>query len=200
MLKTLILLLLAAAPVGASQFPEYITISKSSSESHRSFPGWRLEAPFSPLEEIEVDLGDSIEGQLLTIDDQGGNDNKFRVLIRYQTSITIMNEGPHLDLLEWKHYTSEWGNIGRVSATSFTLPVFTDEQVSMFPDVTTQEIQEAVLASGGERWANLVHEIQGPRDYPAAVALSAIWVRIQKWEEKAWTTLTTLVVYPLMGC
>jgi len=200
MLKTLTMLLLVAVPAGASQFPEYIAISKSNNESQLFFPGWRTEAPFLPLIEIDLDLGDSIEGQSLTIGGQEGENDTFRVHIQYQTSITVMNEGPHLDLLNWKHYTSKWHDTERVSSIRFTLPVFTEAQTSMFPDVTILEIQEAVLASGGDRWANLVQGIRGPRDHPAGVGLSAIWVRIQIWKQEAWTTLTTLVVYPPMGC
>ena len=176
MLKALTILLLTAVAAGASQFPEYITISTSGNESQLFFPGWQTEAPLSPLIEIELDLGDSIEGQSLTIGAQEGENEEFRVQIQYQTSLTIMNDGPHLDLLNWKHYTSTWQDTERDSANRFTLPVLTEAQTSMFPVVTTQEVQEAALASGGERWANLVQDIRGPREYHAV----KLWRYIHK--------------------
>src|SRR5688572_31178406 len=64
----------------------------------------------------DLELGDSVEGAILELVSEPSNLASFSVQVQYETSVTIMNEGPHLDLVEWKHYTSEWRNIERIGS------------------------------------------------------------------------------------
>ena len=52
------------------------------------------------------ELGETIEGQTISI----STEQLINLTIeqRYETSVTIMGEGPHCDLIDWKHYDSEW--------------------------------------------------------------------------------------------
>ncbi|HAK31782.1 MAG TPA: hypothetical protein DCO90_21680, partial [Sphingobacterium sp.] len=54
--------------------------------------------------EIEAEVGESIEGTYISILSDQVRD--LKVEQRYETSVTIMNEGPHCDLTEWKHFNS----------------------------------------------------------------------------------------------
>lgn len=47
------------------------------------------------------ELGESIEGQILKVDNLTLDELKIEQ--RYETSISIQNEGPHCDLTNWKH-------------------------------------------------------------------------------------------------
>ena len=55
--------------------------------------------------EIYAEVGETIENQLISINSELLTG--FTVEQRYETSITIVNEGPHCDLIEWRHYDSE---------------------------------------------------------------------------------------------
>jgi len=35
-------------------------------------------------------------------------EGEIKLYQSFENSITIINEGPHCDLVKWKHYNSEW--------------------------------------------------------------------------------------------
>ncbi|ENA1795703.1 hypothetical protein ABF176_002550, partial [Flavobacterium psychrophilum] len=55
---------------------------------------------------IFVELGETIENQKIKVYSQQITD--LIIEQRYETSVTISNEGPHCDLNDWKHFYSEW--------------------------------------------------------------------------------------------
>lgn len=64
-----------------------------------------------PLEKSDtalryVDIGESIEGKKIRF--RVSNQFDLSVFQRHENSVTVMAEGPHCDLIDWKHYDSEW--------------------------------------------------------------------------------------------
>jgi hypothetical protein len=51
---------------------------------------------------INAELGEKFEGQVISFKSEMLTD--IIIEQRYQTSVTIMKEGPHCDLTDWKHY------------------------------------------------------------------------------------------------
>jgi hypothetical protein len=93
---------------------------------------------------------------------------------RYETSITVMDEGPHLDLLEWKHYCSPWEDLTQVSVNRFKTVGYSQEQSEMFPQIDIDDVRMIVLKSGGERWYNLIKNVGDIHTYPFGVGISKI--------------------------
>jgi hypothetical protein len=126
----------------------------------------------------DLDLGESVEGALLELVSRTSTKATFRVQVQYETSVSISNEGPHLDLVEWKHFTSEWRDIHPVTRTRFRVPKFSQEERSRFPKVSVMDLKEAVRAAGGDGWLELIRSVSGVYDAPAGVDISAIRVRV----------------------
>ncbi|MGE8290064.1 MAG: hypothetical protein ACN6ON_00230, partial [Sphingobacterium sp.] len=59
--------------------------------------------------EIEAEVGETIEGRPISIVSE--QLSSLNIEQRYETSITIMNEGPHCDLIDWKHFNSDWKSL-----------------------------------------------------------------------------------------
>ena len=65
----------------------------------------------------------------------------FKIEQRYETSLTIMNEGPHIDLLDWKHYISERKELETGDGLTFLSKEVSSEE---FPEVSQTEIVKTV--------------------------------------------------------
>ena len=53
------------------------------------------------------------------------NYRKVEVYQSFETSVTIMNEGPHCDLIDWKHYRSYWNKLIPTARNSFNSNSYT---------------------------------------------------------------------------
>ncbi len=146
---------------------------------------------------ISLELGDTPENKTITI--LGGNVEILNVYQKFETSITVMNEGPHLDLLEWNHYISDWVKLDKTDKNSFQTNGYNEEESNRFPEVSVPEIKQAVLKLGGERWYKLVSNIKSCTDYPCNVGISKIFFRIDYLKENSKHSKNLVFNIP-MGC
>lgn len=158
-----------------------------------------------PLEQqeitVDVELGDTIFGQAIVLVPRDGVEQKnFRVQAQYETSVTISWEGPHLDLLDWKHFRSEWSDLEQLGNLKFRMPTYTDDEASRFPTVSSKEIYQAVREAGGSEWAERVKQARGPNEYPSSVGISALRLRILVQEESEWRELHRIEFNLPLGC
>lgn len=123
-----------------------------------------------------AELGERLEGQLIQI--QAESDYTFVVEFCYQTSVSISGEGPHCDLYDWKHYTSDWIELEEENPNEFRVIKLSEEEMEMFPDVDMLDLKEAALDGCGEGWADLVGETDSPFEYPCWVGVSSHFIRI----------------------
>ncbi len=154
---------------------------------------------------IYLGLGESTGRELILYPKDP--DNKFRVEQQFTTSLTIMNEGPHIDLVDWKHHVSDWFDIETKENYTFITKEFSS---SKFPDVTPGQIVEAVrmqLASwkksgynGGEHWIKLASQCITPTTYPCGVAINRLRFRISINENGNWKIIQYIDVEIPMGC
>ncbi|MDR2972474.1 MAG: hypothetical protein LBU83_11190, partial [Bacteroidales bacterium] len=121
---------------------------------------------------LDIELGETIEGQLLFI--ETSELTNIKVEQRYETSITIMDEGPHCDLTNWKHYYSEWEQLKRNKAGQFVCEEYTQTDREKFPAIDIEELKKKVktqCSQYGERWFELVKNIKAPTEYPSGVGI-----------------------------
>lgn len=193
--------LLAVVPASNAQRPAYlkaIEILSSDGEipiARRKYTNLSSRGVIDHLE-----LEENIENQTIVLDAVAGTNVELKVEQRFETSLTVMEEGPHLDLTSWKHYRSDWVDIKRVRENRFLTSRIDPSEYMRFPIVTPAEIRQAVLAAGGLRWARLVRNVRNPNDYPAAVSISRISFRISARDGARWRTLTVVHLDLPMGC
>ena len=56
---------------------------------------------------VDLDLGENFDDQEITLT-TGTDSAPYRILQRYRTSMSIQAEGPHVDLVDWRHFDSAW--------------------------------------------------------------------------------------------
>ncbi len=157
--------------------------------------------------QIELDLGEPL-AHLILLHVAPMSSEKFRVDRQYETSLTLMNEGPHYDLLNWKHYISKWQRLPEVKANTFLSNEITSSE---FPTVTTQEIMAAVTddkegqSGAGEyalekRWGTIAAQCKSATDYPCGVSISRVRLKISVKEQGEWKKIHTIDLIIPMGC
>ena len=127
--------------------------------------------------DVYLELGDSPENNLLTFDSR--ESEIVNIYQRYETSATIMNEGPHLDLIDWFHYASDWVALEKNDNDSFKSISYSLEEASKFPEVDIEQLKVMVNNIGGERWAKLVKDVNSINDYPIGIGISKIEFKIE---------------------
>ncbi len=149
--------------------------------------------------QIGAEMGETIEGQLLRISDS--QLTGLKVEQRYETSITIMNEGPHCDLTEWKHFYSEWNTLKLNNKGQFICDSYTEADYTKFPDVAIEDLQRAAKEHCGRDWFKLIESIKSPNEYPSAVWISRYQLRITGQHKDNGKPVTKFITINVpMGC
>lgn len=149
--------------------------------------------------DVFIDLGETIEGQELSI-----NDTNFENVVieqSYETSVTIMNEGPHCDLYDWTHYQSPWVELEKNNKGSYRCLNYEGEDYERFVDVSLEELKAAIARECGEYWSEIAKDIKGPNDYPAGVTISRYFLRISATSKSTQERIQKLIIIQSpMGC
>lgn len=149
---------------------------------------------------VDLELGDSLEDLILRLHPRKGLKADFVVEQSFETSLTVMQEGPHLDLLDWKHYQAPWQPLKKLSATDFRTRRISAADSEKFPTVTPEEIQAVVTREGGAQLGKYVSKVKGPNDYPCGVGISKVRFRIKVREGTEEKVIQTLEFLVPMGC
>ncbi|KRA44537.1 hypothetical protein [Pseudoxanthomonas sp. Root630] len=171
------------------------------------FPGWKHEGPVPASLTVPLELGDEVYGATLQLQPAHAG-GKYRVRMQFETSLALGAEGPHLDLIDWKHCVSDWEPADAVDAVTFVLPKPTPEQQSCFPTYTRAELDAAVRAHAAAQgdptiadgWIPNIDKGDAPGAASPYVAISTVRVRVEVLRKGKWVEVTTLAFQPLMGC
>jgi hypothetical protein len=153
---------------------------------------------------LDLDLGEMIANKIVIVPRTG---HWLKAEQQYETSLTLMNEGPHVDLTGWKHFTSEWEKTGEPERNTF-LSREIDLERYEFPAVTTGEIVEAVAAevkkwgdeAAGSEWVTLAKQCKSADQYPCAVSVSHVRIRISALVDGQWESALLIRMNVPMGC
>ena len=149
---------------------------------------------------FDLELGESIENQLIVLQPFPNDAREFKVEQQFETSMAIGDEGPHVDLINWKHYTSDWKEIENVGENRFRTFRVSEADTQRFPAATSQEIHRVVLKEGGKRWGDLARQCKTPFDPPCYVGLSRISFRISAYEDGNWNEIHRINFSIPLGC
>ncbi|WP_386747442.1 hypothetical protein [Agrilutibacter niabensis] len=105
---------------------------------------WMQPASVPERIRIDVDLGDDMGGRVLRVRPARSGEVDYRVQVQFETSAAIGGEGPHIDLLDWKHCRSDWRPAKPEAGSGFRLPMPLDGAHSCFPKATRAELRAAL--------------------------------------------------------
>lgn len=148
----------------------------------------------------ELDLGDSIENQIIVLKSQPNDSRDFKIEQRFETSMTVSDEGPHIDLTGWKHFTSEWREIKKLDSHRFLTSKTSDADRVRFPKVTKKQIYDAILKASDREWAEKARGCASPNSEPCGVGVSTVSLRISARENNAWSVIHQINFLIPMGC
>lgn len=192
----LTLLLLAQVASGSPVCLSSVEIRPHEEVASFHYGGLELAGRESIEVAVDLDIGQSIEGYEVVLNKMASCEVDYVVQWQYETSVSIMDEGPHLDLLEWKHHTARWTELEEDSAGRYWLPTLSEEERTAFPATAVSELIGTVQAEGGDRWADLLVDLTEIGEYPSGVGLSAIRVRIVAFGQPLYFVTFRLA----MGC
>lgn len=199
-------LLFAVVPMTAAGSSQTIVIDPASPGA-APLDVWTQSAPVPERVHIELDVGDGVEGRVLRVRPMPGI--SYRVHIQFETSAAISGEGPHIDLLDWKHCRSEWRSARAEGSNGFRLPMARDGDHSCFPKATRAELRAALKQELGKSgfdpasdkwWLDAVDRVPRVGEPPSYVAISTVRVRIEQYDGRQWRVLTTIDFGVPMGC
>lgn len=128
---------------------------------------------------------------------------EYRILQRYRTSMSVSAEGPHLDLIDWRHFDSPWKSLKSLGRNRFRSLPAAQMQDSRFPKTSKADIIKEVRRQVGNDWPYLLELVQscnGPNDGFCLVAISSIYLRIQKQVRGRWVDVGLVDFRIAMGC
>ena len=160
---------------------------------------------------VELALGEDIENQFILLHaDPAAPAAEFRIEQQFETSLTVMDEGPHVDLTEWQHYRSPWRAIREVEPHKFLTSKAPASEATRFPKVTREEISRAVREQvkgwdaedqeSAPRWARLARSCKSATEYPCGVSISKISFRIMVRSAGVWEPIQRIDFLVPMGC
>lgn len=150
---------------------------------------------------IKLGLGEYVDNSEVTLNFPDAS-VRYRILQRYRTSMSVSAEGPHLDLVDWRHFDSPWTPLERLGALRFkTLPGDQMEH-SRFPTTSRSEIVKAVRRRAGDWPAvlELAKSCRSPHDGACWVGISSMYLRIQKHNRGRWADVGMVELRIPMGC
>ncbi len=120
---------------------------------------------------------------------------------QYETSLTIMDEGPHVDLTDWLHYTSDWQELP-VNNLRFSSVIYDSQDYQQFPEVSNEDLVKAVSdrVSDHQRWVELARRCPNPQSYPCGVAISRYLLKFTLQDIDDKVSEQVIVFEVPMGC
>ena len=107
----------------------------------------------STINFFELDLGNDVRG--LNIKVETSKYDSIEVYQQYKNVISLMNDGKHCDLVNWKSHSSEWLAIKTIEANKhFQMNTF--EYSVDFVSFNLNDLKVEVKNSCGEMWYDLI--------------------------------------------
>lgn len=148
---------------------------------------------------IYVEVGEIFEGQIISVSSSLVTD--LTIEQRYETSITITDEGPHCDLTDWKHFYSDWKELQPDKKGKFTCVKYSEKEYEKFPGISIDDLKKRVKEHCGEGWLEQIEKIKSPTDYPSAVGISRYYLKVTGKRKDNGDIVTKLIVVETpMGC
>ncbi len=150
---------------------------------------------------FSVRLGETPENRYLMVK----HHQEYRtieVFQRHRNSVVLSNEGPHCDLVDYKHFNSSWKPLKMFSGPNniYKTITFSPEDSQRFVEVDMSDLKGHVSEFCGEEWAELIKDIDSLRDPNIGIELSQIHIRIVMTDIDGYKTEKIIIFEIPMGC
>ncbi len=151
--------------------------------------------------EIDIGLAENFDNKKIKIVKKRSDIEEIKAVEYYKTSMSVGDDGAHLDMYDWKHYESDTFNLG-IENDSFTTLKLSESQRNRFPNVTKEQILKVVeheMRGQDNKFFKRALECSGANDYPCYVSLSQIALIITVRFGDSKLVQKTLVINVPMG-
>jgi len=149
--------------------------------------------PQQKVPQLDLELGDQISDLIVELKGKG----EYRVVRSVTASVTVTDEGPHIDLIgtaDKTHAAVQAERLGKIGQR-YRLPKISAAERKA-GKYTKAQLKEALKQRKvGEHWLQVVDGEYGPSEAPSSVK-----VEIQARAGKKWKTVRTFVINVPMGC
>ena len=149
--------------------------------------------------QINAQFGEQIEGQLISI-----SSNLLTGLTleqRYETSVSILNEGKSCHLTDWKHFYSDWKQLKLNNSGQFIFEEYAEKEAEKFPEINIDDLKQKVKDHCGNEYLILVENVKTITDYPIDVSISRYYLKVTGQRKDNGETVSKLIILiPTMGC
>lgn len=156
------------------------------------------------VSDVALDLGEALVG--IDVVGFAADGDDVRVEQRFETAMTIMNEGGHVDLVDWKHGATPWLTLTRDVGGRFRAAPRAEGPLP-FPPVKANDIVDAAKKAGADaRYLELARSCASATSYPCDVGVSRIVLRVLRREKDQernaheWRTVRVVYLNAPMGC
>lgn len=109
---------------------------------------------------LHPDLGSNIEEKTITINHT--TLENVTITQHYETSMAIYDEGPHCDLINWKHYYSTPKPLTSSKNNTFKTHEYSEKERELFPAYTIDELKKEAKKECGDMY-NLIKNSKDPK-------------------------------------
>ena len=124
---------------------------------------------------------------------------KLKVEQRYETSLSILNEGPHLDLINWKHFISDWVEVPAIGTGVHRSLLISEKESSQFPNIEFSDLIKEIKRKD-PKWLHVIGNVRSIREYPFSVYVSTLTFRISLLIDNKWVPIHSVHCRRPTGC
>lgn len=148
---------------------------------------------------VYLELGETPEGGKIKI--KQSKFKKIEIFQRHENSITIMDEGKHCDLTQWKNYYSDWKKLDfDLTENIFVSDSYERDDWERFIDIDINELKKAVEKECGGYWSEHIKDIKTVNEYPSGVSMSRIFLKLLLTDKNDSVVEKTIEFEIPMGC
>lgn len=148
---------------------------------------------------IDISPGENLEEQFVSIT-EGVLENVL-VEQRFETSMLIYGNEKLCELLDWKHFTSEWSPLQKTPKGEFKCAAYSQQERIQFPDFDVKEIKDAVRNHCSDSCYDVIKDATTIDENNSSVRISHYFIRISgKLKSTGEMVQKTIRVYNPAGC
>ncbi|WP_406685210.1 SH3 domain-containing protein [Seonamhaeicola sp. MEBiC1930] len=125
-----------------------------------------------------LEIGETVQGKMVRIRHHSKY-KSIKVYQRHENSISIQAEGPHCDLVDWKHFYSAWEPLKDTKkAGVFETVTYNNKATDKFIKVDILEFKNAVKEHCGEEWYNMIKDEKKINKGASSIGVSKIYFKV----------------------
>lgn len=153
---------------------------------------------------INADFGVWQDDFVLQLNEEGMPAGDIKIEERIETSLTINDEGPHMDLTEWKHHYTKWKKLKRINDSNhWESGQFNSRELEKFPAFTVDEVKAHLRKQkiyDMDRWLKLTDACAPFQDHPCLILPSRVFLKISFKKGNRWVDYKNIEILLPMGC